>query len=170
MRSKKTLRVCLIAAVIVLLLAGVHFLKPYVRIAREFGAVCPGLVTYQYDDHGGFSGDGIAFYRMRVFGDGWEERIREAEEWHELPLHENLAWLAYGETGSSGVHLSKAYGPDPFFPQVEHGYWYFRDYHSKALTPFDPENVRGPERASYDFYLAVYDSDSRMLYFCKFNS
>lgn len=158
------------AAVFLLVLAGIRFFRPYVRIWREAGTFVPGIVTSRYDDHGGFHGDGIAFYRMKVFGGGWEKKVRESADWHALPLQEYLSWLAYGRPGASGVPLSKQYGPKPFFPRVEHGYYYFRDYHRKALTPYDPEDVRGPERASYNFYLVIYDTDQRMLYFCKFDT
>ncbi len=46
----------------------------------------------------------------------------------------------------------------PSFPEVEQGYYYFRDRHSQSQDPTDDSELFG--RGSWNFILAVYDSQT----------
>ena len=57
---------------------------------------------------------------------------------------------------------------NPLFPTIEHGFYYFKDRHSESYAPFDDSLIWN--RASYNFTIAVYDLDTRTLYFSTFDT
>jgi hypothetical protein len=116
-----------------------------------------GTVTQQEDSHGGFHGDGSAFTVLTF--DAEARKTLEGEIsgccWHPLPMTENVAQavecLALDETGARLI------------PEVEQGYYYFQDRHSDSQNPADDSALF--DRYSYNFTLAVYDSEIGTLYY-----
>jgi len=56
----------------------------------------------------------------------------------------------------------------PAIPEVDNGYYYFRDRHYQSTDPTDDSGVLG--RASYNFTIAIYDTDSKILYYMELDT
>ena len=130
-------------------------------------------VEYSYDSHGGFLGDGAYMARIDCRGTDVARQLETAAHWRELPLTPDLSLLAYGGERDGCTYGITTYGYDgrglpdyenPFFPKIEHGMYYFRDRYSDMPESerYSDSQVKG--RYSYNFTLAVYDSDTGMLY------
>ena len=132
--------------------------------------VSAGEVLSEEDSHGGFHGDGSAIVEIRFKENTIEEEIREPGDWKALPLTENLMALVYGihsEYSSVGPMVHDGTGT-PIIPTIENGYYYFYDRHAESLNPGDDSDVIG--RASYNFTIAIYDTDNRILYYIEFDT
>ena len=121
-----------------------------------------GTVVAERDTHGGFHGDGETFVVM-TFQQGDRpalEREMTGPCWHPLPLTGSLARvtrdLALGEEG------------EPLFPEVDQGWYYFRDRHSQSRDPADDSELFG--RGSWNFTLAIYDSRTGTLYYYELDT
>ena len=133
-----------------------------------------GTVQEAWDDHGGFHGDGVSYIQLAFPDDAFLNEIRGRAGWQPLPLDEPLTILAYGLTEESegwvvqeGPYLTGEDG-ESLLPLVENGWYYFEDRHSEAADPQDTSQVL--DRHSFNFTLAIYDSDSRTLHFCEFDT
>lgn len=135
--------------------------------------VLGGIVARASNTYGGFHGDGVAFAEIHYADDRVLGEIEQSAHWKRLPLSDAVEALAYGvTTEENGV--STSVGPyltedgEPLFPQVQNGYYYFRDRHDQASDPSDASQTL--DRASVNVTLAIYDADSRTLYYCEFDS
>ena len=107
------------------------------------------------------------FMSMKITDTKTVEEIKS--EWKELPLTENLTALVYGledETSSIGPYISE--DGEALFPKVENGYYYFYDRHSESKDHFDDTNVLS--RHSFNFVIAIFDTDTNRLYYSKFDT
>lgn len=119
------------------------------------------------ETHGGFHGDGLTFYSMEITDEGTVEEIES--EWKSLPLTENITALVYGikdESSSIGPYISE--DGEALFPNVENGYYYFYDRHSESTDHYDDTDVL--DRHSFNFVIAVFDTDTNRLYYSKFDT
>lgn len=113
------------------------------------------------DDHGGFQGEGTTWLKLQFseppeFGEGWKE----------LPMRENVATLCYGienEYGHFGPYMDAG-----LIPEVENGYYLFYDRHMESDDPYDDSGVL--KRSSYNFIIAVYDTDTNLMYYVKYDT
>lgn len=116
-------------------------------------------VVREEDTHGGFLGDGT--YLLVLDCAANREQAREkVGTWRELPLSEDLELMMYGGerngTRYYGSHL------EGFLPEIENGWYCFRDRHDKSTDSTDDSQLWG--RGSFNFSLAVYDADTDWLY------
>ena len=124
-------------------------------------------VINHVESHGGFNGDGMTFCSLEITNDDTVEEIKS--EWKELPLTDNLTIIAYGVkdgTSSIGPHISE--DGKALFPIVENGYYYFYDRHSDSKDHFDDTNVL--DRSSFNFVVAIFDTDTNRLHYSKFDT
>ena len=87
-----------------------------------------------------------------------------------MPLTENLTALVYGlqtESSSVGPMIHSGDGA-PVIPEVENGYYYFLDRHSQSTNPKDDSGVL--DRASYNFTIAIFDTDQQTLYYMELDT
>ena len=123
-------------------------------------------VVEEKDTHGGFVGDG-SYYLILDCSDNTEDALSIVADWNELPLSENLNLIMYG-----GEKDGKTYGYDlseeAHMPVIENGYYYFEDRHSEAKDVSDDSELFS--RASFNFSLAVYDSETNRLYYFEFDT
>lgn len=113
-------------------------------------SLCGGMPLYYEDTHGGFLGDGETFLTV-----SFEEPPDWLPGWTPLPLAENL--------DLAGRSLAGGY-----FPDVRQGRYFFRDWQAK-----EGENADGSalfSRGSWNFTLAVYDSEAGILYYYKLDT
>lgn len=87
------------------------------------------------------------------------EQLQNTDGWKVLPLEEELELLMYG--GSSyGYYFADKAG----IPKVENGCYYFIDRQQ------DTERTELLYHRSYNFSLAIYDSDENILYYCEIDT
>jgi len=124
------------------------------------------VVTAASDTRSG-NGDGLACWEL-AFPEGTP--APQEAPWCPLPLSPNLTVLAYGVsngTFSSGPYLTTEDGGCAL-PVVEQGYYYFEDRHRESTDPHSDAELLN--RASFDLTLALYDTDTRTLYCCAFDT
>lgn len=129
-----------------------------------------GTVLTDSDSHGGFHGDGMMFQQITFEDSMLSDEIKDNDSWKPLPLSQNIEALVYGieeDTSSIGSYLTDENG-DTIIPDIQNGYYYFYDRHSESTEPYNDKDVLN--RASFNFTLAVYDSDNHVLYYVEFDT
>ncbi len=117
-----------------------------------------GKIISEEDNHGGFHGDGFSLLIADYSQDpSVPEELTTNEKWHKLPLSDNLSTFIY-----------QPYDDDLKIPQIENGYYYFYDRHDEATDPYDDSEFL--TRFSFNFTLAIYDSDTNTLYLCEYDT
>lgn len=121
--------------------------------------VSSGEVSESFDTHGGFSGDGITFVKIKFSDDSALMQIENNNIWKSLPSDKTVNDLLYGnysdfvcdEDGNSLI------------PEIKNGYSLLIDKQNETLT-----NML--ERASFNFILGIYDADTDILYFYELDT
>lgn len=134
------------------------------QVSRALGVnASAGTVVSASDSHGGFHGDGLTFIELSFPDDSFGTSIQD--RWHPLPLSGNLNAFIYGSPGAvpsitqDGVNC---------FPPVQNGCYYFKDRHSQSTDPQSDHDLF--RRNSFNVTFALYDADTRTLYYCKFDT
>ena len=123
-------------------------------------------VVEEKDTHGGFHGDGT-YYLILDCSNNTQTAFKNIANWKPLPLSENLNLIMYGGEKDGmiyGYNLSE----EAHVPTIENGYYCFLDRHSEAETASDDSGLSS--RGSFNFSLAVYDSDTNKLYYFEFDT
>ena len=120
-----------------------------------------GVEEAYIETHGGFHGDGLTYIRINFSRTELESILVEKEGWRETPLTENIHTTLYGNEEWRGIKDSC----DFLLPEVENGYYYFFDRQSNS---FEDEDLR--KRPSFNFTFAIYDVETDILYFIKFDT
>lgn len=115
-------------------------------------------VIEEADTHGGFHGDG-SYYLILDCSENREKALNNINDWNELPLSENLNSIMYEGGLAEEVNIPK---------KVENGYYRFYDRHSESADSSDDSELF--DRASFNFSLAVYDSDTDMMYYFEYDT
>ena len=102
-------------------------------------------VLEEWDNHGGFHGDGETFVKLSC-SDDFEQRL--GSEWKSLPL-EGEAYQYFYEWG--GVFENPETG-EKVIPEVKNGYWYFKN------------------TGAMNWEFALFDCDENILYFYVFDA
>ena len=129
-----------------------------------------GNVLMDSDSHGGFHGDGMLFQQISFEDSKFSDEMKDNDGWKPMPLSQNMEALVYGievDTSSIGPYLTDESG-DTIIPDIQNGYYYFYDRHSESKDPFSDKDILN--RASFNFTLALYDSDNRVLYYVEFDT
>ena len=120
-------------------------------------------VVEENDTHGGFHGDGT--YLLVLDCSKKKELAMElVKGWKEFPLSENLNTVLYGSS-TRGALLLKEEGSIPI---IMNGYYYFCDRNSESTDSGDDTDLLS--RNSYNFTLAIYDSDTNRFYYMEFDT
>ncbi len=140
--------------------------EPKSDIANELGIdVSSGSEASNLDSHGGFHGDGTTYIVLNFPDNKILEQIKESTQWKSFPLDETARALVYGisdEESSVGPFLSDESG-NPLVPEIQNGYYLLIDRHSDKETDI-------LKRASFNFTLGLYDTDTDTLYYCKLDT
>ena len=161
--------VLIVGPLLVLLLALVVFRgspDPQKVVAKELDLdVSGGRVISSSDTHGGFHGDGMTFIVLEFSGDEVLAQIKENPQWSPLPLDDTVSTVLYGKlNGAKSVAPLVSDGQGKaLVPQIQEGYYLLLDRHTGAGGDI-------LSRASFNFTVAVYDSDTGKLYLCKLNT
>ncbi len=129
-----------------------------------------GEIVTGSDSHGGFHGDGTAIFEIKFSTTDVQSRIEGNEKWNNLPLTDNLTALIYGletDEGSFGP-LLQGEDNESIIPEVANGYYIFIDRHSQSTNPQDDSEV--VDRHSYNFTIAIFDTDTQTLYYMELDT
>lgn len=125
------------------------------------------VVTHS-DSHGGFHGDGLTYTVLAFSDQEVLKQIQASEAWHELPMDETATVLVYGITQVAsdrviqrGPYLSTDDGP---IPEIKNGYYRLIDRQAEN----DASSVL--DRESLNITLGIYDADTHLLYYFRFDT
>lgn len=139
-------------------------------ISESLGIDVRGTVLMDSDSHGGFHGDGMLFQQISFEDSKLTDEIKDNDGWKPMPLSQNMEALVYGievDTSSIGPYLTDESG-DTIIPDIQNGYYYLYDRHSESKDPFSDKDILN--RTSFNFTLALYDSDNHVLYYVEFDT
>ena len=140
------------------------------RISKTLDyALAQGTLIENVDSHSGFHGDGASLQTWTFEDESLLKQIQADSAWKTLPLTENLEAVLYGVTYEEGLSVTTI-GPYVSFseeqlPRVEHGYYYFVDCQAESEQQHSDEQIM--ERASFNFSIAIYDTDTNTLYYVE---
>ena len=123
-------------------------------------------VVDELDTHGGFLGDG-SYYLILDCSQNREKALEKVAGWKKLPLSENLDLIMYGGN-RDGVGYSYNLAEEAGIPKIENGYYFFEDRHSESNNSEDDSELF--DRYSFNFSIAIYDSDTDKLYYFDFDT
>ena len=149
--------IILLSIVANFLLAKYYFtIENKMNIAKKLEITIPVFSRMEEkDSHGGFLGDGEALVKIYLSKDNSKEIIEQMEKnshWRKLPLSEDLKNFPV---------VDKEYK----IPDVQNGYWFVYDRYYKAIDQYDAEKIFDKDRSAFNFSLAVFDTDSNILYY-----
>lgn len=123
-------------------------------------------VVEEQDTHGGFHGDG-SYYLILDCSNHTENALKIVNGWNRLPFSENLDLIMFGGE-KDGINYVYNLSEDAHIPEIENGYYCFRDRHSQTEDSSDDSELLS--RSSFNFSLAVYDSDTNIFYYFEFDT
>ena len=167
---KRSMGIILLAAGLLLLLAGCQGKGLTAQAEKELGLdLSGGTVVAQSDTHSG-NGDGLSVLVLRWEEETLEKQLAADDRWQTLPgdlLCQTLFWGASDETSQVGPFFQEE-GQEIQIPLVTQGYWMVLDRHSQAKEGEDPKEMLG--RYSYNCTAALYDTAQRTLYVCRLDT
>lgn len=140
------------------------------ELSRTLGVdLSQGKLMETQDSHGGFHGDGERWVTLSFVDCDLSPALEAEEEWQSLPLPAPLETVLYGKTKTEGTEIIQE-GPFTMreIPQISKGYYFFWDRHGEAKKANDPGQVL--ERSSFNFTVALYDTDSKTLYYYELDT
>ena len=120
-------------------------------------------IEEEKDTHGGFLGDGDYFARVVC---SKLDSSQLSSNWKELPLSSSLDRvknLIQCNSKQCATFFERYH-----IPEIKNGYYYFYDRHSESIDKYDDTDLNN--RSSYNFSLAIYDSDSGVIYYYKLDT
>lgn len=127
-----------------------------------------GSTMSSMDTHSG-NGDGTSFVVLHFDGDEMMKQIKADAAWQPFPLDETVQTLVYGvsdATSSIGPFLTDEDGK-ALVPEIANGYYRLidRQVEEDQATGADTLN-----RASFNFTVGLYDTDTNTLYCCELDT
>lgn len=109
------------------------------------------------DTHGGFHMDGetlIKIYFSNEQANKFLKEVNQNKHWRKLPM-----------TINAKKTITYLMDDEIKIPEIINGYWFFLDRHSDSNNKYD-ENERFEEfRPSRNYTVAIFDTDTNILYF-----
>lgn len=141
------------------------------EISIFLGISIPGNLEIEYEDtHGGFHGDGVTLARAQLEGKDAEKILKEIKDndnWKSLPLPKNIEIVMYGGEKDSMMYESDL-AEKLDMPKIQNGYWIFIDRYNNEKRVTDGEELLS--RYSANYTVGIYDAESNILYYCKYDS
>lgn len=158
---KKVISAMCIIVVLAFLLGSCGYNDYRNKISKALGIDIPsGAPMKSVDTHGGFNGDGATWVSVGFTSDkNPTEQIKNNHDWKPLPLDEVAEVLAHD------LKIQLDDGEATLMPEVENGYYIVIDRHSEKN---ENDDILG--RTSYNFTMAIYDTDANILYYCEFDT
>ncbi len=102
-----------------------------------------------------FLGDGMT--QIVLQDSSIADDIEKSRLWKPLPLSENLSTFVY-----------QPYNDEISIPEIENGYYFFYDRHPESKDHYDDSDLF--DRYSFNFTLAIYDTDESRLYLLEYDT
>ena len=110
------------------------------------------------DTHGGFLGDGYYFAKVSC-------TEVDISDWKELPLSTELQKAVDMRICDNSCYdIYEKYN----IPKIKNGYYYFYDRYSDSTNPKDDTELNN--RNLYNFTVAIYDIDNKVIYFYELDT
>lgn len=151
-------------------------------ISQELGLdISKGQIQNLYNDRG-FPGDGVLYSIVSFEDDSLLDQILQNDSWEPLPFDEDVAMLAYGgqavdessgEAYDRGPYLVRDEGTqqgpekDSLVPKIENGWYVLVDRQSYEEKRKNPDMFA---RGSMNISLGVYDTDTKVLHYFRYDS
>lgn len=158
-----------IVLVFVFVLAGCGSKNPQAMVSEALGVdASTGSTMSSMDTHSG-NGDGTAYVELHFDGNEMVKQIQADDAWKPFPLDKTAQTLVYGvsdETSSVGPFLTDEEGK-ALVPEIANGYYRLidRQVEQDKATGADILN-----RASFNFTVGLYDTDTNTLYCCELDT
>lgn len=139
-------------------------LEERMLMSKEIEVFIPVLAKMEdKDTHGGFHGDGeqlATFYLSDKQVKKMEKKIKQNENWRELPMTEILFNSVCRHANEEHMNI----------PEVKNGYWFVLDRHSKATNKYNEYGIFEENRYSNNFTVAVLDIENNILYYFELDT
>ena len=168
MDIKNKLKILITMILLMALVSGCAFFEegPIDYVSHELNVKVDGKLAKDNDTHGGFLGDGENLIIINNVDNGFLKQIKDNSEWTSEPTKLETVLLYGGEYGDM-YRSEPVVGFDdekPIIPKIKNAYYYFRD----RQTDEKEKNVL--ERYSYNFTIAVYDVERKILYYYELDT
>ena len=120
-------------------------------------------VLYESNSHCGFNGDGH-YCIVLDCSDNNEKALKTIENWESLPLTDTLDNIVYGSFRYNGSNIADT----AHIPQIKNGYYKFVDRFPKHIHNGNDSDFL--KRGAYNFSIALYDSDTDMMYYFELDT
>ena len=158
-----------IVLVFVFSLAACGSQEPQEIVSEALGVdASTGSTMSSMDTHSG-NGDGTSFVVLHFDGDEMIKQIKADAAWQPFPLDETVQTLVYGvsdATSSIGPFLTDEDGK-ALVPEIENGYYRLIDRQVEEDTATGADILN---RASFNFTVGLYDTDTNTLYCCELDT
>lgn len=171
MKKYKRAAVFMLLVLLSLTLTGCLFGGETADIGKAVELDLGGSVLVRSEDsHGCFLGDGQLVALLDCSAAPLTDTIKSHPHWHALPLTEPLTRLLIAQSDGNGLNAPTFTDEDgrALLPDIRNGYYFFKDRHAEADNVYDDTGLE--ERYSYNFTVAVYDTDTNKLYYCKIDT
>ena len=113
----------------------------------------------KFNNYNGPPNEGLKLYNFKFTEKESKKFISEImKSWNKLPLTEDLELVMYGGT-KEGTEYNFNFSNKTGLPQIKQGYWILKNAHKGILN----EN-------SFNFTLAIYDTEQNLLYLFKIDT
>ena len=158
-----------IVLVFVFSLAACGSQEPQEIVSEALGVdASTGSTMSSMDTHSG-NGDGISCIVLHFDGNEMIKQIEADDAWQSFPLDETVQTLVYGVSdaeSSIGPFLTDEDGK-ALVPEIKNGYYRLIDRQVEQDTATGADI---PNRASFNFTVGLYDTDTNMLYCCELDT
>lgn len=165
MKNNKGIIKILLAIFLVIVIICIYYNSINQKISRDLGVYVPNSLKFEYEDtHGGFLGDGILLAEANLNGKQINQIIDKSKtNWNKTPISLEKQLLIYGSV-SDGTRTVPDIDGNDRIPEIDNGYWIFKDRTSKE------KKERFPDSRSGNYSVGVIDLDTNTLYYIKFDS
>ena len=158
-----------IVLVFVFSLAACGSQEPQEIVSEALGVnASTGSTMSSMDTHSG-NGDGISCIVLHFDGNEMIKQIEADDAWQPFPLDETVQTLVYGVSdaeSSIGPFLTDEDGK-ALVPEIKNGYYRLIDRQVEQDTATGADILN---RASFNFTVGLYDTDTNMLYCCELDT
>lgn len=158
-----------IVLVFVLSLTACGSQEPQEMVSEALGVdASTGSTMSSMDTHSG-NGDGTSCVVLHFDGNEMIKQIEAYAAWQPFPLDETVQTLVYGVSdaeSSIGPFLTDEDGK-ALVPEIENGYYRLIDRQAEQDTATGADILN---RASFNFTMGLYDTDTNTLYCCELDT
>lgn len=168
MKRKSPIIITIVIAIIACCFIGIYIFLDIkfgwqIWISRRIKIFVPLSVEVEYkDNHGGFHGDGeclVKVYFSKEQAQKFKEKIERNSHWKQLPMSDRFR-----------NQLILGIEKEMEIPVIKNGYYYFLDRHSQADDKYNPYEMDEEFRGSWNYTVAVFDTDENILYFYELDT